>query len=297
MTDPDHVWQQVCGLMEGATESATLIAPFIKKPVLEAVIEATPPSVRHIRCVTRWTPAEVAAGVSDPEIISLAAERLSIELCPSLHAKIYIADDRCVVGSANLTAKATGRAPAANIELLLDAPATHAEVQRVLQQIALAATPATPHLAALVRQQADLLQAGPQTPLGADRTPGQGWYPITRRPENVYAFYSQRAQFPPAVEAGILNDLALLDIPAGLQQQDFNATVQARLHDIPEVHKLELGDSLSSHELQQAITERTGATPEQARRTAENIAAWLKHFGHYYTEVGSWQLRRGREII
>ena len=77
-------------------------------------------------------PGGASAGVSDPEIIEAAKsdERISIALRPSLHAKLYRADGRCLVSSANLTGKATGRVPNANVELSLKVPIDHPEVQR-----------------------------------------------------------------------------------------------------------------------------------------------------------------------
>lgn len=296
MTQPDHVWQQIADLMEGATEEVLLIAPFIKKAIFGELVAAVPLSVRKIACVTRWTPAEVAAGVSDPEIIELIEndERVSIALCPSLHAKLYRADGRCLVGSANLTGKATGRVPNANVELLLEAPAGHPEVQRVLGQIESHSTAATPHTAALVRQQAELLQTERIAPQAADEAV-PFWYPETRRPENVFTLYSGRARFTARVEAGIIRDLAILDIPAGLSEEDFNSEVESRLHTIPELSQLTAEQRLSNIELQQAIAARTGDTEDQARRTTETVAAWLQHFGRYYTEVGSWELRLGTE--
>ncbi|MFC9131411.1 phospholipase D family protein [Streptomyces sp. NPDC057099] len=282
--------------MKEATEEVVIIAPFIKKAIFQATIASVPTSVHKIRCVTRWTPAEVAAGVSDPEIIQVAQadERVSITLCPSLHAKLYRADGRCLVGSANLTGKATGRVPNANVELLLEVPIGHPEVQRVLGQIDARSTTATPHIAALLRQQAELLRSERITPPAADEA-APYWYPETRRPENVYALYSGRQRFTSLVEAGIVRDLAMLDVPAGLSEEAFNTEVEARLHAMPELGQLTAEQRLGNVELRRAIAERTGDTEEQARRTTETLAAWLQHFGQYYTEVGSWELRPGIE--
>ncbi|MCX4640193.1 phospholipase D family protein [Streptomyces platensis] len=297
--EPDHIWRQIEGLLRHASQSVTFIAPFIKKTVFEAAVAAAPASVERIHCVTRWTPAEVAAGVSDPEIMELAEsdERVRVSLCPALHAKIYIADDRCLIGSANLTGKATGRVPNANFELLIEAATAHPEVQRVLAQVEAAATDGTPHLAALVRKQAELLQVDANTTQAeavGDLAPL--WYPATRRPENLYVFYSGRATFAAAVEAGILQDLASLNMPAGLGEGDFNAAVRTRLHGILELKVLRTGESLSNLELESAIAKRSGVSDALARRRTENIAAWLQHFDQYYTEVGAWKLRQGREL-
>ncbi|WP_031168022.1 phospholipase D family protein [Streptosporangium roseum] len=300
MTQPDHIWQQIEELTHHASRCVTLIAPFIKKPIFEAVVTLVPASVERIHCVTRWIPAEVAAGVSDPEIIELTAsdERVHVSLCPALHAKIYIADDRCLVGSANLTGKATGRVPYANFELLVETATAHPEVQRVLGQVRAAATDATPHLAELVRKQAEFLQADESTPsIEREGLPTPRWYPATRRPENLYAFYSGQGTFASAVETGILRDLALLNIPVGLGEAEFNAAVRTRLHGMPELQKLQTGESLSNVELERAIAKHAGVNNNLARRRTENIAAWLQHFDRYYTEVGVWELRRGHELI
>ncbi|MFF1558196.1 phospholipase D family protein [Streptomyces sp. NPDC058279] len=298
MNAPDHVWQQIDGLLRHSSRNVTLIAPFIKKPIFEAAVAAVPRSVERIRCVTRWTPAEVAAGVSDPEIMEVTQsdKRIQVHLCPPLHAKIYLADDRCLVGSANLTGKATGRVPHSNFELLVEAPAAHPEVQRVLDQVEAASSEATPQQAALIRKQAELLkaEAGPPQTEGPEGT--SLWYPATRRPENLFALYSGRGTFASAVEAGIVRDLALLNVPAGLDEDEFNASVRTRLHAIPELRKLQEGEGLSNVELEAAIAQHSGVNDALARRRTENIAAWLQHFDRYYTEVGSWKLRRGREL-
>lgn len=296
MTQPDHVWQQIADLVRDASDQVVLIAPFIKKAIFEEAVALVPSSVQKISCVTRWAPAEVAAGVSDPEIIELAQsdKRISIALCPSLHAKLYLADTRCLVGSANLTGKATGRVPRPNTEVLLEAPVGHPEVQRVLCQIESGSMLATLHTAVLVRQQAELLKEERVTPQGENEA-APLWYPETRRPENVFALYSGRTRFTPRVEEGILRDLAMLDVPAGLSEDAFNAEVEARLHVIPELGQLTAEQRLRNVELQRAIAERTGDSEDQARRTTETLAAWLQHFGQYYTEVDSWELRPGRE--
>jgi hypothetical protein len=294
VTSPDHIWQQVTGLLQSAQSSVVLVAPFIKKSVFEAAINVIPGSVHRIECVTRWTPAEVASGVSDPDILSIAEQdpRIQVKLCPSLHAKVYAADDRCLVGSANLTNKAIGQAANANLEILVEVHTGHPEVQRVLTGLTAVAIEATPDMAALVLLQAKTLQenaTGPSAQLVC-------WYPTTRRPENLYAYYSGRARFAPAVEAGIVQDLALLDIPVGLPEAEFDIEVRARLHVIPELSKLARGEKLGNLELQSALVEDGGFTDEKARRTSETIAAWLKHFDNYYMDVGSWELRQGREL-
>ncbi|MGW4967255.1 phospholipase D family protein [Nonomuraea sp. NPDC004186] len=299
MTQPAHIWRQIEDMMTGAHERVALVAPFIKREVLAAVLSAVPSSVESVECITRWVPEEVAAGVSDPEIIELAEDdkRLRIALCPSLHAKLYLTGERCLIGSANLTAKATGWATNPNIEILVEVPAVHPEVGRVLTKIHECAVEATPHMAALVRRQAELLKGRRPTASDQLREEAQhGWYPVTRRPEAVYLYYCGRAQFGRSVEAAILRDLAFLGVPAGLTEAQFSGWVESRLREIPALQTLVEGNRLTNVELQHALQEQTGLTQEQARRTTETIAAWLRHFGRFYTDVGTWEIRHGREL-
>ncbi|WP_081639867.1 phospholipase D family protein [Actinomadura flavalba] len=299
MAEPDHIWRQIEALIEGAQGQVTFVAPFIKRDVLAAIISTAPSTVTRIECITRWTPEEVAAGVSDPEIIELTEgdERLHIVLCPSLHAKLYLTTDRCLVGSANLTNKATGRVPGANIEILVEVPVTHPEVVRVLNEIETCAVSATRHMAAMVRSQAELLKE--LRPAAADQLREEGqqdWYPVTRRPTILYPYYCGRANIGRPVEAAILQDFAFLGIPAGLSEGEFHRLIEGRLREIPALKALVAGNRLSNVELQQALQEQTGMTDTQSRRVSETIAAWLRHFGHFYTDVGTWEIRHGREL-
>jgi hypothetical protein len=292
VTDPAHIWRQVSELVAGAREQVTLVAPFIKAEVLAATLASVPDAVENITCVTRWIPEEIAAGVSDPEIIELAAEdeRLHIALCPRLHAKLYLADSLCLLGSANLTGKATGLAAYSNIEILVEVPAGHGEVSRVLADIQMQAIKASPHMAELARKQADLLRSEPE------RSSRQEWYPVTRRPEAVYGYYCGRTQYGRSVEAAILRDLAFLGVPPGLSEQEFSAWIEARLYAIPILRTLVDGGSLTNVELQTALQENTHMTGELAKRATETIAAWLRHFGSFYTDVETWEIRPGQEL-
>jgi hypothetical protein len=299
VTEPGHIWRQIEALLAGATGRVTLVAPFIKREVFEAALAAVPTSVRDIQCVTRWSVMEVAAGVSDPEIMDIAKldGRPNVLLCHALHAKLFLVDDRCLVGSANLTSKATGRIPQENIEILVESDAAHPEVRRLLHLIEAEAISATPELAASVRAQADLLkQSGHAAVLpGGEEQPSR-WYPITRRPERIYPLYCGRGDYSPSVQEGIIRDLAHLDIPPGLSEEDFNNAVRIKLHAMPEIQGLLANGRLSNLELEKAIAQQTGATERAARRATENIAEWLKYFDHFYTAVGSWELRPGREL-
>src|SRR4051794_6196082 len=121
-------------LVTRAADRVILVAPFVKLGVFTRLLRAIPEHVAEIVIITRWAPAEVAAGVSDPEIVSAAEGdgRVRVLLHHRLHAKIYVSDDRCLIGSANLTAKALGLTAQPNIEVLVELPTTSPHIAQVL---------------------------------------------------------------------------------------------------------------------------------------------------------------------
>lgn len=103
-----------------ACNEVVLVAPFVKAFVLKELLAKISTDIT-VRCVTRWQPEEILRGVSDLEVWSLIKKRprSSLLLRPDLHAKFYRADEKCLVGSANLTAKALGWSNLPNLELLV----------------------------------------------------------------------------------------------------------------------------------------------------------------------------------
>ncbi|SDN04947.1 phospholipase D family protein [Actinacidiphila guanduensis] len=299
----DHVWQQVEQLLATATDRVVLVAPFIKKEVFQAALDAVPTKVGEITCVTRWSVPEVAAGVSDPEIAELAQRdgRATVRLCHNLHAKLYVADDRCLVGSANLTGKATGRVPAANIELLIETGKAHPEVERVLAAIEATAVPGTVELAEQIREQASLLQSDEDSPRvvvpGQDEQPAR-WLPETRNPDRLYRVYNGRHRHIGSdVLAGVIRDLTYLDIGPGLDEQAFGSAILGRLHAMPELQGLTAAGRMNLAEMQAELLAAGDLSAEQAQRAVETIAAWLRYFDDvHFVPIGPWEIRQGKEL-
>ncbi|MFJ9841672.1 phospholipase D family protein [Kitasatospora sp. NPDC101155] len=299
----DHIWRQIAQLLSTATSRVLLVAPFIKKDVFQAALGAVPAEVEEITCVTRWSVAEVAAGVSDPEIAELAQldGRATIRLCHNLHAKLFVADDRCLVGSANLTGKATGRVPAPNLELLVEVGTSHPQVQHVLALLDASTVPGTVELAEQMREQANLLQRdedGPRVVVPGHDEQQTRWLPETRNPERLYRVYNGRHRHIGSdVLAGVLRDLAHLDVAPGLEEQAFGAAVLARLRTIPELRALTEAGRMNLADAQVDLAATGEFTAEQAKRAVETIAAWLSYFDDVHlVPVGPWEIRQGKEI-
>ncbi len=223
---------RIRALFESAKDAVAVIAPFIKVNALRSLIEVIPAEA-HLRCVSRWLPKEIAAGVSDPEILDLLETRgnFSLSLVDRLHAKLYIAGDRCLVGSANVTLAGLGeRGDDSNIEVLVETTTDEPGIAATLDAIAQDERVATRDMARAVRRLADSVTTSAIQP-GA---PDAHWFPGSRRPERAYGFY----KLPPSGFLGVadqvlLADLARSNLPPGLDEGEFQDAIRSLLMAIP----------------------------------------------------------------
>lgn len=230
--DGDTQGARIRALFEGATGEVAIIAPFIKVDAMRSLLYVIP-SDTHLRCVTRWLPREVAAGVSDPEILDVLEERgdFDLSLVDRLHAKLYIAGDRCLVGSANVTLAGFGEGgDGSNIEVLVESTIDDPGIEATLQAIAQAERAATRSMAQTARRLADSF-ADSTISVAALDTP---WFPGSRRPEQAYTIYAQ----PPSGFVGtadhvLLADLASSNLPPGLEEHEFQDAIRSLLAAIP----------------------------------------------------------------
>ncbi len=218
-------------LFKSAVHQVSVVAPFIKVDALKSLLEVIPADV-HLRCVTRWLPREVAAGVSDPEILGLLNNRgdFTLSLVDRLHAKLYIAGPRCLAGSANVTLAGLGEVDDRNIEVLVETTIEDPGIAATLEEISQTERPATSHMAQNVRSLADNL---PST-MTSTFDLGVPWFPISRRPEYAFEFYEQ----PPddsikTADRVLLRDLAYSNLQPGLDENGFRTAVRTMLSDIP----------------------------------------------------------------
>ena len=215
-------------MLKGRVE---IIAPFIKTGALKSLLEVVPTDI-HLRCVTRWLPREIAAGVSDPEILNILEERgnFTLTLVDNLHAKIFIADENCLAGSSNVTLSGLGEAAdESNIEILVTSTIHDPGVATTLAGVAQVERLATRVQAEVARRLADSFLFIPDP--NASET---YWFPRSRKPERAYRLYSQ----PPdgyIVEADqlLLNDLAGFNLQPGYSKDEFHKKIRILLAEIP----------------------------------------------------------------
>ncbi len=197
------IWgNELLNLCAEANQEILLVAPFIKASVLERLLNQTSADV-SLKCITRWFPEEIVAGVSDLEVWNLIENHpnSSLWLRPDLHAKYYRIDNRCLVGSANLTNKALGWSNCPNLELLVTLSADEPTVKTFETELLKACIPVTEDLFEQMSLTVQLLTE--QTPSAIainslsveipednitikDSVNEDAWLPTLRNPEDLY---------------------------------------------------------------------------------------------------------------
>lgn len=234
--------ERLKALLAPARRRVVLCAPFMKAKVVETLLSVVADDVM-VRLVTRWRAVEVAAGVSDLGVFDVANRRARTELLllNDLHAKLFVADDHCLVGSANLTGAALGWSEFSNVELLVSVSAQNEHVAVLLQQLE-AAEPATLAMRSEIEREAAALDGGTWaegSPVTAeDRS--RGWLPRCAAPDRLFDIYENPDTLRVAAEPRQdgLEDLKDLRIPPGLSRERFVDAVAAALRRVPSIARI-----------------------------------------------------------
>jgi len=231
--------ERIKNLVQGASHSVVLCAPFIKSKVLSTVLGVIPPNV-HVQIVTRWSPIEIATGVSDLEVYDVAYDRQNTELrlLEELHAKIYIADDQCLVGSANLTARALGWAEVHNIELLIQSDTSNPSIVFLLRHLKSAelVTLATKNEMEDAVNKIDSIELPKVDEMtGDENSRRKEWLPRCAAPEKLYEIYNDPGTkiVAEGTKKDGSSDLKDLCVGKGLSSGDFSVSIQDSLLIMP----------------------------------------------------------------
>ncbi len=272
MTSP---WDLVVSNAQGAT-NAVLVAPYIKEDCLRQVLGAIP-HLDSLTCVTRWSPSDIAAGVSDVSVRSLVLSHGGAFLLhPTLHAKYYRFDRVVLVGSANITLTGLGLASSPNLEILtspsetFDADAFEARLlgqSRVISDAEYANVWQT-------------IQVKGRTALTLPESQVLNWRPATRDPNDLWLVYTDDTGVPllDSVRQQAINDLTAINVPHDLDRHAFSAWVSSALLSSPFVSDV---CSISSDEEPSVfidLGETWGMAPGAARHAAETVRNWLSHY-------------------
>lgn len=297
------IGQELLDLLREAKTQVLLVAPFMKLDAATRAMAAIPAAVTDIALVTRWKPEEVAAGVSDLEVLDLVEGRPGAKLLlhPCLHAKLFRADQRCLLGSANLTSKALGWVAPPNLELLVEYDAASRAVQDLEKQLLSDAIVATAEIRACVAA----ASASFTRMVPASSEPVETWLPSCPAPErlfNVYADFDTFRLADSSAEAG-RSDLRALDIPAGFAEVSFHQFVAATFAQMPLVQRIKsrlagaTGDEAGSKILAEEI-EPVQLPYGDAEIAWEILKRWFMTFGggEFRLRAAGEELVRGKKL-
>lgn len=296
--------------MRAAHTSALLVAPFIKADILRRLLGEMAASVR-VTIVTRWIPAEIAAGVSDLEVFDIVSERGDAVLLLNslLHAKLYRIDHVYLFGSANLTGKALGWRAPANLELLHHAPELTSEL-RAFEEALIRSSMAADvrHRNEIQRQAQRLIEFGlTATDLAAAETDDlpPAWLPHCPTPEWLWEVYSNpataRHRMVESAFETAKEDLKSLRVGPGLSEVQLYRSVIAALNQMPLIQSID-ARAAAGIGAGEAVTiiqaAGAGLFPYSAPEMWEILLAWLQYFfpGRYRREPTGEVLRHGRVI-
>ena len=201
-------------------------------------------------------------------------------LVDRLHAKLYVADDRCLAGSANVTLSALGDAAGVgNIEVLIATSVDDPGVRETLDTIDREATPATDLMADAVRRLADAL------PRSNDFPNTNLWHPFSRHPEHAYRIYHTKGLgYVTAADRTLLADVARSNVRPGLSEHEFRNAIRDLLAAIPIAAAIlgATGDKLLTRGDANPYLE-TQATNDYA--TQDIWVAFVQWMSYFYDDV------------
>lgn len=302
---------RVRDLLGTAEREVLVVAPFIRSAALERLLDAAPAGV-NTTIVTRWRPLDVLAGASDLGVFDIAEARaIRLLLRHDLHAKLFVADDRCLVGSANVTAAALGWREPTNLELLAKVSRRTAEIREFETTLLQTSTPATAverdlvlelveRLRARLGSESSILAATEEVPSLVPET----WVPRVGNPEDLYAVYCgdldavSRVARPTMAE-----ELVQLGLAPGMSEDEFRRRVALAMADTPVVRKVlslidETGDVTES-EFKELLDQVRADQPSAS--VADSLVVlqrWLSHFmpDNYETTQETIRLIKAKRV-
>ncbi|MDE0448371.1 MAG: phospholipase D-like domain-containing protein [Spirochaetaceae bacterium] len=296
--------------LAGARREVLIAAPFIRLSPFQRLIDAVHPDI-CVRVVTRWRPTEVIAGVSDIDVLLATRSRnIPLLLQNDLHAKLYLADDACLVGSANITDTALGWRQPANLELLVRTerrdPAVTAFLERLfdhaveatdahrdrLQDLVLSADKDPQFLSALLGDSDDSVLLP------------TSWVPAIKNPEEMYLLYSgaENLVLRTAI-AAMRAELGRFSVPVGLNESDFRSWVACILSHSRIVElttkRIQQGEDINENMFREMLVQ-IGADPDKyaLQEVMTALQRWLEYFlpGHYGITTESVKLGQAKRI-
>ena len=300
---------EIIALLSSARNSALIVAPFVRSESLSRLLDSVAANIETV-VVTRWRPADLIAGVSDLDIYDLAKKRpVQLYLRNDLHAKLFAADDKCLVGSVNVTHTALGWRNPSNLELLTPVARTASHIVEFENTLLAGAVRAT---AALRDRLVELLESLSVLPVVASKEQNEGitvglpppsWIPRIRNPDELYAVYRGNSDVGRSAFQTMQEEITHLGTVPGMDEEGFRAWVAATIIQTPLVvgviEHIEQEGQLTEDGLSDLLV-KIGANIEEyrPRNALEVLERWLTYFlpAQYETARDSIKLIKARKV-
>ena len=301
--------EDVIALLERASSSVLIVAPFIRSEALSLLLDSISSGVETI-IVTRWRPADLVSGASDLGVFEIAESRdIPLYLRHDLHAKFFASDDKCLVGSANVTQTALGWRTPANLELLTPVERTSSHIVQFEKELLTFVVRATlvqrDYLKDLVETLQSVAAMMPIT--GVEETTmgllPSSWVPQSRNPEELYSVYCGNRDVSRSVLQTMHQEIREIGAIPGMDKDGFKAWVAATISQTPiidrVIQQIEEKGHVTEGALREVLTEvgvDTGMY--RARDVLEVLRRWLTYFlpEKYETAQDSVKLIKAKNI-
>ncbi|MYA34775.1 MAG: hypothetical protein F4164_04705 [Gemmatimonadales bacterium] len=298
--------EDVAALLEGAKHEVLIVAPFIRSEALGRLLDRVPRTT-SVKVVTRWRLPELRAGVADLAIYDLLTERnATLLIRQDLHAKLFAADGRCLVGSANVTLAALGWRTESNLELLVPYDRTEEHVALFEQELLRTAVLASEELRTKLEDCLQILEEQSVAMPGISEETAAlppDWIPSIRNPEDLYRAYSGHSELEGLVGRAVRRELDLMGVPPGLNEETFDAWIAVNIRQTPLVAGVLQRVDTYGEVTETDVIELLGAiggspSAYQPRDVLEGLERWLSCFLNvqYETARDSIKLIRARRI-
>ena len=299
----------VIALLGRACSSVLIVAPFIRSEALTLLLDSISSGVETV-IVTRWRPADLVSGASDLGVFEIADSRdIPLYLRHDLHAKFFASDDKCLVGSANVTQTALGWRTPANLELLTPVERTLSHILQFEKELLAGVVRATLVQRDYLRDLVETLRsAPPMIPItgGDETTTGllpSSWVPRSRNPEELYSVYCGNRDVSRSVLQTMHQEIREIGTMPGMDEDGFKAWVAATISQTPiidrVIQRIEKEGHVTEGGLKELLTEvGVDTRMYRARDVLEVLRRWLTYFlpEKYETAQDSVKLIKAKNI-
>lgn len=287
-----NIGDELATLVASAKSDLLVVAPFIKVAALDRLLQHLDPSVQ-LKCITRWHIQEIASGAGDLDVYrTVCSMGGSLWLNQSLHAKVLVADQAAVIGSANITNAALGWSNSPNLELVVDTTVSSSELREFEQRLSEAAIEVDDYIydkfsIAIASQEVriELDKTILTTDVLADVSEEfDTWLPKTRDPALLYAKYAgiSGQNVATAGKSTADADLAMLNMPQGLSEDAFGEVVSIKLLSFPMIVRIDhvLSNERRFGEMRDYLADWMNSSSEDASLAWQATMRWLLYFLH-----------------